>query len=332
MQKDEFAFIQSLISKKQHHSSLIKGIGDDAALFRQEDGFETVVSVDTMVEDIHFKKTTMRPFHVGYKALAVNLSDIAAMGGIPVFYLVSLAVPKNNWMKKNIETVTKGMAELAEEFKVDLIGGDTVSSNHDLVVSVTVIGKVEKHRYLLRSNAKHGDVVFVTGSLGASSAGLSLLLENGLHHGYNRKQQLLIQQHQMPRPQIAAGRLLAQKMCRIALNDISDGLASEANEIAEASQTTLVIELEKIPQHEALSGYDPDQIKQFVLFGGEDFQLIGTTARTDWNDIQRMFEKRSIQITEIGHVEAGKGEVYLASNGILEKLEKKGFNHFRTKE
>lgn len=330
--KDEFAFIQSLLPKKQYHPSVIKGIGDDAALFHHGDEYDTVVCIDTLVENIHFKRCTMLPAHIGYKALAVNLSDIAAMGGIPNYYLVSIAVPKIGWKDCEVKKIFDGMNELAERFKVDLIGGDTVSSNQELVITVTAIGKVAKGRRLFRQNSKSGDVVFVTGFLGASAAGLSLLLEHGMNYPYAKEQRELIEQHQKPDPQIEAGLLLVNMGVRIALNDISDGIASEANELAEASGKTIVLDYGKIPKHPALGSFSNKEIEDFVLYGGEDFQLIGTANKKNWDQIQSAFQEANIQITEIGYVTGGEPKVHLLKNHSPFILGKRGYNHFRKNE
>lgn len=326
---DEFAFIRSIIPKTTYQQSLIQGIGDDAALFLNDERYETVVAVDTLVEGVHFKKSTLSSFDLGYKALAVNLSDLAAMGALPLYYLVSIAIPRTRWSEIELSDLFKGMNELAKTFQVDLIGGDTVSTSSALVVSVTAIGKVERNRHLLRSQARPGDFIFVTGSVGGSSAGLSLLLEKSKDYPYCEQEMLLIEQHQRPKPQIYAGRIFAELNCRVALNDISDGIASEAYEIAEASKKKLVLDYEKIPKHPALQLFSRYEIEHFVLYGGEDFQLIGCLSQSNWDHVKTMFEEANIPITLIGHVEAGEADVQIMKNGVMEKVDKRGYNHFK---
>lgn len=329
---DEFALIRLIAPKSHFREELIQGIGDDAALFQMEDAFASVAAADMFVEGIHFKRETMNVYHVGFKALAANLSDLAAMGAIPMFYLVSIAIPKTGFNKIELQDLYQGMGDLASEFQVDLIGGDTVATLDALAISVTAIGKVEKTRRLLRSNAQKGDVIFVTGSLGGSAAGLSLLLEKGKNSTYGEQEMRLIEQHIMPKPQIHAGRIFAKLNCRVALNDISDGIASEAYEIAEASGKKLIIDFEKIPKHPALRLFSKAKAEQFVLYGGEDFQLLGCVSEQNWRDVQSRFKAAGIPLAEIGYVEDGKAGVYLLKNGVMEKLQKRGYNHFKPNE
>lgn len=332
MMNSEFFFIRSIMPKRQFHKDVMQGIGDDAALLRVDDNYEYVVACDMLIEDVHFKKTTLSPYDIGYKSLAANLSDLAAMGALPKFYFVSIAIPKMGWTVSEIQEIYRGMNELAERFQLDLVGGDTVSTKHSLVISVTVIGQVEKNRHLLRSNAKQGDIVFVTGHLGASSAGLSILLKKGRNISYREEELRLVRAHQRPFPQIDAGRLLAKFNFRIALNDISDGIANEAFEIAEASGKRLVLDYDKIPKHSDLRLFSDNEIEQFVLYGGEDFQLLGCVAKEDWASVKQVFEQADIPLARIGIVEDGEPAVYLKRNGYVHKLEQRGYDHFKNHE
>lgn len=324
----EFAFIHSIAPKRLFHKNVVLGIGDDASLLRVDDEYDYVVSCDMLVEDIHFKKSTLSPQDIGYKSMAVNLSDLAAMGAKPKFYFVSIAVPNKSWNELEIQEIYRGMNELAEKFQVDLVGGDTVSTKHSLVISVMVIGQVEKNRHLLRSHAKHGDIVFVTGSLGASSAGLALLLEKGRDIFYREKELRLVQAHQRPYPQVEAGRLFAKLNVRVALNDISDGVANEAFEIAEASGKRLILDYDKIPKHPDLDLFCDDEIERFVLYGGEDFQLLGCVAKEEWARVKQVFDKAHIPLVQIGVVEDGEPAVYLKKHANVNKLEQHGYDHF----
>lgn len=273
----------------------------------------------------------MRPYMIGYKALAVNISDIAAMGGIPVFYLVSIAVPPH-WTEQELENVYRGMRQLANEYLMDLIGGDTVSCKSELVITVTVYGKVEKGKRLLRSNALPGDVVFVSGELGGSAAGLQLLLDNNPKENYTVSQEKLLLEHQLPRPQVEAGRILALSGARISLNDISDGIASEANEIALASDVTINIYYEKLPIHKELAQYSMKEQEKWVLNGGEDYQLIGTVAKEDWEIIDPLFKKKDIPIKIVGEVTKGRPAVYVTIKDERTLVLKQGYNHFKKGE
>nr|WP_304219768.1 thiamine-phosphate kinase [Fredinandcohnia onubensis] len=324
--QDEFHFIDQIKPKRVAQSGLIAGIGDDAALFRPTSGMEQIICMDTMVEGVHFTSQTMDPFQVGYKALAVNISDIAAMGGIPTYYLVSIAIPRD-WNETDLLSIYEGMAMLADRYDMDLIGGDTVSIAETLVITVTVLGEVEKGTHLLRSHAKPGDIVFVTGTVGDSAAGLNLLLHNGKDHSFTEIEKTLIQKHQYPKPRVEIGRLLSTFQ-RVSLNDISDGLASETNEIAKASGVTLLIDENKIPLSEAILDQDKNRALEFALYGGEDFELIGTMAPSDWDILEKKVKKHGYALSKIGTVSEGGPAVFLNRGGELQKLEMKGYNHF----
>lgn len=325
---DEFDFITKLKPSHTFQRNIKVGIGDDAAVYDPSMNKSQVVCVDTMVEGVHFLKHLSSPEEVGYKALAVNISDIAAMGAVPLYYLVSIAIP-STWEEQDLLGVFKGMAELAETHKIDLIGGDTVSTSDKLTITVTVIGEVERHVHLLRSEAKDGDIVFVTGFLGDSSAGLALLL-NQVTVDTNLDREYLVGRHKRPIPRIKAGRLIA-KVNRASLNDISDGLASELHEIAEASQIGITIINEELPISESLSKlrkkYDTNR---WMLYGGEDFELVGTTSLESWQELSQAFEKENMKVTRIGIVTREHNGVRLTSEEQKTMvLEKSGYNHFK---
>ncbi|EIT84397.1 thiamine monophosphate kinase [Fictibacillus macauensis ZFHKF-1] len=326
--RDEFAWIASITPKEHRQASLLEGIGDDAALVKGSEEEDQVVCLDTMVEGVHFTTDTMAPFHIGHKALAANISDVAAMGGIPRYYLVSIAVPAS-WSEEALGEIYKGMDTLAETYKMDLIGGDTVSTKGPLVLSITVIGSVESGKKLLRRNARPGDVVFMTGCAGDAAGGLALLLEHTRNHPFTLTEQALVQAHQLPLPNVEAGRLLAEANVRVALNDISDGVASEATEIAESSGVKLTLVWDKLPKSIALQSYPQEQQEQWLLYGGEDYTLIGTMAQEDFSLIQQKAKDCNLSFIAVGKVEAGAPAVWLErSQQPIEALHKAGYNHF----
>lgn len=172
---DEFDLIRRITPTETHQRSLVMGIGDDASVYQPHSHCEEVVCVDTMVEHVHFRFDFSTPFEIGFKALAVNVSDIAAMGGAPKYYLVSIAIPPHG-DETVVSALYEGMKALADTYQMDLIGGDTVATHSDFVITVTVIGEVPKGKACYRHSAQTGDIVFVTGELGSSAAGLSLLM------------------------------------------------------------------------------------------------------------------------------------------------------------
>ncbi|MFB5664335.1 thiamine-phosphate kinase [Alteribacillus sp. HJP-4] len=329
MPEDEFEWIRKHMPDRYHQAGLIEGIGDDAALYEPDRNRIEIICVDTMVEGIHFRKDTLSPEDIGHKALAVNISDVAAMGGFPVFYVVSMAIPPQ-WTDEDLSGIYRGMKHLSDKYEADMIGGDTVSSPHDLVITVTVTGYTEKNTRLLRRNARPGDVVFITGPTGRSAAGLKLLLDKGRHALYTATEKMLISYHQRPQPRVKAGRIAADLKSRISLNDISDGLASEAWEIAEASGVKILLNEAQLPEADELKGFPVGQRLDWMLYGGEDFELIGTIPAADWPRLQNMMAAADQPVFSIGEVTEGPASVILNTKiGKDEKLTKKGYNHFK---
>ncbi|MFC0472415.1 thiamine-phosphate kinase [Halalkalibacter kiskunsagensis] len=326
--EDEFAFISNITPKRSYQKTLVRGIGDDAAVYSGTQNMDEVVCVDTMVEGVHFRRDTLSPFQIGKKGLAINISDLAAMGAVPTYYLVSIAVPAA-WTEGELTDLYKGMDELAKKYQMDLIGGDTVSTKDALVLTVTAIGIVEKGRARFRDQARAGDRLFVTGYVGSSAAGLDLLFEKSLDGVFTEQEQSLVKAHQEPKPHIEEGRLLATSSKRIALNDVSDGVASEAHELAESSGVRIVIEAGALPIHEAMEKYSRQRQIDLALFGGEDFVLIGTAQEEDVKQLQVIFHKKGLRFQVIGFVEEGEPSVWLKEEGQLKKIEKHGYNHFQ---
>ncbi|GAK01274.1 thiamine-phosphate kinase [Geomicrobium sp. JCM 19055] len=319
---DEFGLINKIQRLENvNHSSTKVGIGDDAAVFTPTSGKDIVTCVDTLTEGVHFTRETMKPSDIGYKALAVNISDIAAMGAIPVYYLVTIAVPKD-WTDDEILAIYEGMQQLASNENVQLIGGDSVTSKEGLYLSVTVIGEVDCGRARLRSHAEVGDVVFVTGDLGGSAAGLHQLLE-----GENVEEHWKAA-HQKPAMHTALAYEISRLPWRIALNDISDGLASESWEIAESSHVQIELIEEEIPLSAGLvEHFGQQKAIEMALTGGEDFQLLGTVARDNWQPLQTIAKEIGERVTKIGTV-IHKGEgVVMTSHDQTTLLSRDGYKH-----
>ncbi|UJL48171.1 thiamine-phosphate kinase [Virgibacillus sp. NKC19-16] len=320
---DEFSFIDSIRQQFYRQPTLMKGIGDDAAVFRQHTQ-DIVTAVDTFVEDIHFSKNTMEAYHVGYRALAANISDLAAMGASPAFYLVSIVIPES-WSERELAHIFTGMKELASLYKMDLIGGDTVSGN-ELILSVTVIGYADKGKARYRSTARDGDIAFVTGTLGDSRAGFHILTSEGDY----RDARYFIERHQSPSPRVEFAKGL-NKLSRTALNDISDGLASEATEIAEASQVTITIHDDYIPTSKSFNQFPEDLQHKWKLYGGEDFELLGTVSSSDWEIVKEIADETNTKISKIGYVtvDADYGGIFLVQHNKRERIYKKGYTHLK---
>lgn len=314
---DEFGLIRLLTGDRTASlpaagSGVAVGIGDDAAVLEGRSGFQWVVTCDTMVRDIHFKPETMTYEAIGYKAMASNISDLAAMGAIPRFAVVALSVPAS-MDTEALRELYDGLYACAGRYGVAVVGGDTTSCPRDMTVTVTAIGEVETGRALLRSGARPGDRVFVTGPLGLSAAGLHLLLAAGGsaydHAGLPEPLQRLVRAHQYPEPQVEAGRVLVRSGLGRSLNDVSDGLASEAWELAEASGCVIELDEELLPADPALqvyareNGLDPVEL---MLYGGEDYQLVGTVRGEDAEALGALFREAGLPFHLAGRVLAGK--------------------------
>lgn len=321
MSMNEFDLINKIKQTYYRQSSLIKGIGDDAAVFKQTNA-SIVTAVDTFVENVHFiKNKTLSTKEIGYRCLAANISDLAAMGALPKFYLMSVVIP-DDWNETEVLNVFEGLSELAQKNKMDLIGGDTVSGDH-FVLSITVIGYADEKHIRYRSLAKVDDIVFVTGTLGDSALGLALILEeldvNNQAYFMNR--------HKLPEPRSDFAQAV-KAIDRICLNDISDGLSSELNEIAKASQVSIIINDKLIPVNEELNSLPKEKMQKYKYSGGEDFELVGTTSKANWLKIKEIAHKENLKVTQIGHIIASENtNVYLDDDRHI--LKSSGYIHLK---
>lgn len=317
----EFGLIDRIAKDLIYRPELVViGSGDDGAVYRVPSGYDQVISTDTMVEGIHFIKKTMHPSDVGYKLCASNFSDMAAMGAEAIGFVISAALPEDllvSW----VESLYEGIRACCSSYRVNLLGGDVTGSPCGVILTGTVVGMVPKGRAVTRSGARFGDLVFATETLGDSAAGLSALLA-----GLSEEYPSLCERHQRPRPQIKLGSAL-RAAGATSLNDVSDGLSSEINEIAKASQVEIELFREKIPisaEAAKLGAYLAKDPVDWALTGGEDYELIGTISEENFRKLDS-----SLPISVIGQVvKAGRGCVYLSDRGKRQKLAAKGYDHF----
>ena len=314
---DEFSLIDKLTQHSIYNPTYVKvGVGDDCAVYDTPRDVDQLVSTDMMVEGIHFSDSTTAPFDVGYRLGAANISDIAAMGGTPRHMVVSIAVPKGR-DTSYVEEVYNGLRNICADYDVNIIGGDTVSTEGPFVISATVFGDVPTNQSVLRSGAQDGDVVFITNYLGLSYVGLHSLLEGC--EDYPVSQSV----HQRPIPHVECG-IIARDLGATSMNDISDGLSSELNEIANASQVTIYIDESTLPIHPEVQAYcESHKMSPYLPMwtGGEDFQLVGTIP----NDKAEKLPADTFTI--IGWVKAGSAQVLVDRDGQWVTVEPKGYNH-----
>lgn len=327
----EFGLIERLRDKLPGaDQTVVVGIGDDAAVLSYDSACHVVMTTDMLVEGVHFRSDTIDFRSLGWKAMAASLSDIAAMGGTPRHGTVSLAIPPAYEVEK-LEELYEGIAEICTEYRIHVVGGDVVKTGGPLVIAVTVNGEVEKGKALLRSGARPGDLVFVTGRIGGSAAGLAFL-SSGCKCLVPPDEQLeLTGYHRRPVPQVRAGRVLAESGGCTSCNDISDGLASELIEIADSSGVGIRIEENRLPIAPAVTNFariNGDNAVEWALYGGEDYQLVGTLAPLAYEAVVTACHLNGIRLTLIGRVTQGTGVVLNRETGGETLLSARGYNHF----
>jgi thiamine-monophosphate kinase len=298
---------------------LLIGIGDDAAAWQGDDSIQ-LASVDSFIEGVHFTPETTPWPDVGGKALAVNISDIAAMGGIPRYALVSLALPDDSQVE-DVAALYNGMLKVGKQHGVSIIGGD-ISKAPLVAVTITILGSSPTKKILARSSAQAGDIVAITGSLGAAAAGMALLKNKGKldPEAESRLKDAFLH----PTPRIAEGLLLVEQGVKTAI-DISDGLVADLGQICKASQVGARIEVERVPIEPAVKTAFSEGSLELALSGGEDYELLFTASK---EIVDRIKKAASVPITAIGEITAGKGVTLIDKQGKPFELKKAGWEHF----
>ena len=315
----EFDIIRRYFQEKTNSNESVRvGIGDDAAVLSIQEGAELVVAVDTLVAGVHFPFDTA-PFDIGFKSLAVNLSDLAAMGASPQWLTLALTLPKEDeqWLSE----FSKGLFSLADKFQVALVGGDTTQG--PLTISVQVGGVVAKGQALLRSGAKPGDAILVTGTLGDAARGLQLLQQQASDIPVEYLARL-----NRPSPRVAVGlQLLGLATSCI---DISDGLYSDLSHISAASGVGAVIEVEQLPLSEALraDALSPEGKYRLALTGGDDYELCFTVSSNNLATTQSRLAGMGVTSTIIGHITENNSVTLHSSEGGEVRIDTLGYQHF----
>ncbi len=312
---------------------VIKGIGDDAAAFITDPGYLNLITTDLLVERIHFLREAISGFDLGYKSLAVNLSDIAAMGGTAREAFVSIAIPEDCHLDY-LEQIYDGIKNLAAKFEVNVLGGDTTGSRIDLIINIVVQGIVSKEELLCRDAARPGDIIFSTGFLGDSRAGLHLILNKITADTEALKS--LLKSHLVPEPHLQEGRFLARRRGVHAAIDTSDGLSSDLGHIVEESRVGARLFADKIPVSQALeefcTRFDFDPI-HYALAGGEDYTLLCTITPESADQIANAFAKEFKRpLFRIGEITAEKQLALVYPDARTKPITSTGWDHFRTKE
>jgi thiamine-monophosphate kinase len=349
----EFGLIHA-VQKLSFQSSpdTMIGIGDDAAVLKIAPATVLLATTDMLIEGVHFDLTYTDFYSLGWKSAAVNLSDIAAMGGKPRFCLTSLALPARIPVEAVLDFY-QGFTALARKHKTILVGGDTCSSKDGLVISVTLLGEAKKQTVVPRTGAKRGDRIFVTGTLGDAGAGLELLKSGvrgrgsgsrgqgpgdrsqkpgvrriAFHSALRTPRSALIQRHLRPVPRVEWGRRLALSGCASSMIDVSDGLSSDLFHLCEESGVGAVLLSEAIPLSRSLlksADFLNEPPLHYALSGGEDYELLFTVPLSR----MKRLEALHIPVTEIGRITAGNEMFLMNTVGRKTAVRPTGYNHFK---
>lgn len=327
----EFGLISRIASGVAQGSGVITGIGDDAAVTALSPGMQLLTSTDMLVEEVHFRRSWHDPHRLGRKSLAASISDIAAMGGIPRWALLSLAIPSETSLEF-LDAFTRGFLDMAAEQGVALIGGDTCSSRAGLTISVTIMGEQEPEKIVRRSGACADDDIWVTGTLGDAALGLELLEKGEIYPSLTAEERhYLISRLLDPLPRAAAGRALAEAGLVSAMIDVSDGLLADFGHIAEQSALGGTIRLDSIPLSPAFRTIlqsRPTSHHDLVLAGGEDYELAFTAPAANREKIVQLMKKCGIDATPVGIVTPLPEVRVVLADGSVYTPRNNGFNHF----
>src|SRR5882724_153412 len=345
---NEFDFINKIrarVAAKQksvsalspQYSSLIQGIGDDAAIIRGGKGKDSVVTTDLLIEDIDFRRETTSPELLGHKALAVSLSDIAAMGARARWGFVSIGLPVDVWESGFAGRLYDGYFSLANQYGIELAGGDVSRTTEKIVIDSILMGECDSGRAVLRRGATPGDQIFVTGFLGDATAGLRLLERGARVHTASGPKRLeehsadrLLLRQLRPDPRVGWGILLGEQQLATAMIDISDGLSSDLNHLCKESSVGAVVEAGRIPIDQVVTeicgrrALDPLML---ALHGGEDFELLFTVRPEHVGKLPKRVD--GVAVTAIGAIREEPYGVKVSEGARVWDLEPGGWEHFR---
>lgn len=322
--------IVSLASRRQvPDPAIVVGVGDDAAAIDTGRGPYLLLTTDVLVADIHFMPGT-DPRFIGYKAVAASVSDIAAMAGTPRYLLITIGAPAETDVSY-IDGLYDGILEAAQGFGIELVGGDTTASAV-FFVSAALTGDVPPELLKRRSDAAPGDLILVTGSLGGSAAGLEFLKRPDIELP-DEVSSRVVGRHVSPLPRLKEARIAAASGAH-AMEDVSDGLATELNHIAQASNAGVVIDAARIPidnaTSQAAAALGADALS-LALFGGEDYELVLTAPpETASHLMELVTSETGTQLTSIGHVTSDRGRLTLIGrDGSVTQIARRGYEHFK---
>ncbi len=313
----EFDLIRTYFNWQQEAPNVYKGVGDDAAVVNVPDNQQLVVTTDTLICGVHFPEQT--PAHaIGYKSLAVNLSDLAAMGATPAWFTLAISLPEYNdqWLSE----FSEGLKQLATDANIILIGGDTTKGS--LSISITAMGLADPSDLLFRSTAIHGDAIYVTGTLGDAAAGLAMLTDP-----VNNPDKGCIHKLNYPQPRNQESYLIRDYAN--ACLDISDGLLADLNHILEASKVGAIIDLDRIPLSSVLNKMDKEKALRYALTGGDDYELLFTVAHKHQSTLNELNQQHNLNCYQVGTIDQSVTGIVSHANEVISV---EGYNHFSDHE
>jgi len=307
-------------------SAVHVGIGDDAALFRPKSGHETILTCDWFLEGAHFLREKHPPDSVGWKCLARGISDVAAMGGVPRCFLLSLALPESR-TDRWLDAFLGGLRRAASKFDCTLAGGDT-TRRREILINLTIVGEIRNARAILRSRARAGEIIYVTGRLGEAELGLRMLRS---HNGQVRPSNPSLKKHLYPEPRLGLGQWLAEKGLATSMMDLSDGLSSDLPRLCAASGVGALVESTKLPVVQLSSTDRQRRLDplQLALDGGDDYELLFTVRPSRVNMLPKTLH--GVPLTAIGRITEQRGLVLLKQEGRERQLHPGGWDPFRSK-
>jgi thiamine-monophosphate kinase len=312
----EKALIAQIRRAARNKAGIIAGIGDDCAILRIPSGHDALVTTDFSLEGIHFRRDWQPPDSIGHRCLARGLSDIAAMGGVPLAAFLSLALPAN-LPQKWVDEFVRGLLHLARQHHITLAGGDTAQAPARVLADIIVLGSTPRGKAIRRSGARPGDKIYVTGTLGGAAAALEMQRAGKKLHPRN------FPRYFYPEPRVAAGKYLREHALATSMIDSSDGLSTDLVHICEESGVGAEIDAKLIPR--ATIGKSSRRVDMnFALHGGEDYELVFTAPP------KKKVPTRiaGVQVTEIGRIMKGKKVVLIDTRGQRKELDPQGWEHF----
>jgi len=312
--RSEFQFINDIKSRYY-----LSKVGDDCAVLPKDDETDLLITSDMLVEAIDFRLDWSTHEQLGHKALAVSLSDIAAMGGTPKYAILSIAVVENLWKGDFLDRFYDGWHRLARNYGVELVGGDVSRTFGPLTIDSTVLGEIPKGKAVLRSGARPGDLVFGMGTLGPAAGGLKILTEGTFAD--HPEAASLIEWQLTPLPEINGGKYLRQHGLATSMIDVSDGLSSDIAHICRASGVGAEIHAELLPIDPAIRAiFGEAEASELAVNGGEDFRLLFTSSDPRVEQL--------LGVSRIGKITATPNSIEILSSGRRRPLQPKGYRHF----